>query len=213
MKKEKSVFETLSAINVNDKVEKKNTLTYLSWAWAWGVVKEEFPDANYKVVDYDGYPYLFDIDLGYMVSTEVTIEGQTIPMHLPVMDNSNKAMKNHSYEYKTRYGVKDVEKASMFDINSAIMRCLVKNLAMFGLGHYIYAGEDLPSQEQKEAAKPKVYTLEIGDGNWQKVLKYVVENKRLGITKIVKNLGVKYDITPEVKTELRKAINHGKGVK
>ena len=67
--------------------------------------------------------------------------------------------------------------------------------------------------KNKEAAKPKVYTLEIGDNNWQKVLKYVVENKRLGITKIVKNLSIKYDITPEVKTELRKAINHGKGVK
>ena len=59
MKKEKSVFETLSAINVNDKVEKKNNLTYLSWAWAWGVVKENYPDANYKVVDYEGYPYLY----------------------------------------------------------------------------------------------------------------------------------------------------------
>ena len=209
MKKEKTTFETLSAINVNDKVEKKNTLTYLSWAWAWGIVKQYYPQASYVVTEYDGIPYLYDPNLGYMVSTCVTINEETIPMHLPVMDNSNKAMKDNPYEYKTRYGVKTCESATMFDINTAIMRCLVKNLAMFGLGHYIYAGEDLPSAEKEESLKPKIYTLDIGDMNWQKVLHYVVENKKLGLTKIVKNLSVKYDITPEIKTELKKAMSDG----
>mgnify|MGYP003147183753 FL=1 len=209
----KSVFETLSAINVNDKVEKKNNLTYLSWAWAWGVVKETYPSANYSVDDYEGKPYLFDEDLGYMVSTKVTIEGETIPMHLPVMDNTNKAMKNKAYEYTTRYGTKSVAQASMFDINTAIMRCLTKNLAMFGLGHYIYAGEDLPTQEKIEALKPKIYTLDVGDTNWKKVVQYVSDNKKLGITAIVKNLSIKYKVTPEIKTELRKVINHNKHVK
>ena len=70
-------------------------------------------------------------------------------MWLPVMDSKNKAMKDTPYEYKTRFGNKSVEQASMFDVNTAIMRCLVKNIAMFGLGLYIYAGEDLP-QEAKE---------------------------------------------------------------
>lgn len=70
-------------------------------------------------------------------------------MWLPVMDSKNKAMKDNPYEYKTRFGNKFVEQASMFDVNTAIMRCLVKNIAMFGLGLYIYAGEDLP-QEAKE---------------------------------------------------------------
>jgi hypothetical protein len=65
-------------------------------------------------------------------------------MWLPVMDGANKAMKAEAYTYTTKYGEKDVEPASMFDINKTIMRCLVKNLAMFGLGLYIYAGEDLP---------------------------------------------------------------------
>lgn len=213
MKKEKTTFETLSAINVNDKVEKKNNLTYLSWAWAWGIVKTYYPDASYMVTEYDGRPYLYDPDLGYMVSTCVTINNETIPMHLPVMDNSNKAMKDRPYDYKTRYGVKTCESATMFDINTAIMRCLVKNLAMFGLGHYIYAGEDLPSSEKKELVKHKHYTLDIGDGNWEKVLHYVSENKQLGITKIVKNLSVKYKVTPEVKNELKKVISNGKRVK
>lgn len=212
MEKKKSVFEILSAINVNDKVEQKNNLTYLSWAWAWGVVKENYPSANYSVDSYEGKPYLFDQDLGYMVSTKVTIEGETIPMHLPVMDNMNKAMKNKAYEVTTRYGTKSVAQASMFDINSAIMRCLTKNLALFGLGHYIYANEDVPQQEKKESLKPQIYTLDIGDDNWKKVVQYVSDNKKLGITAIVKNLSVKYKVSSDVKTELRKVINHNKHV-
>lgn len=148
----KSVFETLSAINCNDHTEQKNGLTYLSWAWAWGIVKSYYPSANYEVVEYGsseevGYvsrPYLHDPNLGYLVTTKVTIDGETIPMSLPVMDGANKAQKHMAYTFKTKYGEKSVEAATMFDINTAIMRCLTKNLAMFGLGHYIYAGEDLP---------------------------------------------------------------------
>lgn len=140
----KSVFETLSAINCNDHTEQKNGLTYLSWAWAWGIVKSYYPSANYEVVEYGSRPYLHDANLGYLVTTKVSIDGETIPMSLPVMDGANKAQKHMAYSYKTKYGEKSVEAATMFDINTAIMRCLTKNLAMFGLGHYIYAGEDLP---------------------------------------------------------------------
>ena len=76
--------------------------------------------------------------------------------------------------YTTRYGEKTVEAASMFDINKTIMRCLTKNLAMFGLGHYIYAGEDIPeSKPQVVEAKP----LKVGDANWVNILKYIGENK------------------------------------
>ena len=148
-KETKSVFETLSAINVNDKVEKKSGLTYLSWAWAWAEVKKSYPDATYLVVrDPNTFlPYFHDAALGYMVMTQVTIQGQTLEMWLPVMDGANKAMKHEAYTYSTRYGDKSVEQASMFDINKTLMRCLVKNLAMFGLGHYIFAGEDLPSED------------------------------------------------------------------
>ena len=142
MEKTKSTWEVLSAINCNNHTEQKNGLTYLSWAWAWGIVKTNFPDANYRVRQYDGKPYLFDENLGYLVTTEVTINGETIEMSLPVMDGANKAQKNVAYTYG-KYN-KTCEAATMFDINTAIMRCLTKNLAMFGLGHYIYAGEDLP---------------------------------------------------------------------
>jgi len=232
-KTEKSVFETLSAINVNDKVEQKNGLTYLSWAWAWAEVKKNYPSATYKVVkdEATNMPFVYDVNMGYMCSTEVTIKGETLEMWLPVMDGANKAMKLESYEYTTRYGKKTCQGATMFDINKTIMRCLVKNLAMFGLGHYIYAGEDLPQDDKSVAEKlatPKTATkkvepkktatkkaepkkttiikLDIGDDNWEKVLKYVAANKELGLKKIGENLLTKYSMTAKVKKEIAKAL-------
>lgn len=151
-----SVFETLFQKNVNDNVEKKKTgkteLSYLSWSWAWAEVKKLFPDARYEIVKFQSangnlLPYLYDEKTGYMVFTNVTIDNLTHEMWLPVMDGANKAMKGEEYTYSTRYnGEKTVEPASMFDVNKTIMRCLVKNLAMFGLGLYIYSGEDLPEE-------------------------------------------------------------------
>ena len=151
--KTNTVFKTLSAIDCRDKTEKKNGLTYLSWSWAWGIVKENYPSANYEITMWDGKPYLYDEALGYLVQTTVSIDGEKISMQLPVMDGANKAQKAQKYTYKTKYGEKEVEAATMFDINTAIMRCLTKNLAMFGLGHYIYAGEDMP--ESVEEQQPK----------------------------------------------------------
>lgn len=140
------VFETLNNVNVNGHTEKKGNLTYLSWAWAWAEVKKAFPSAHYEIWKDDrNLPYVYDPEVGYMVYTKVAIMGQEHEMWLPVMDSHNRAMKT----------------ATMTDINKAIMRCLTKNLAMFGLGLYIYAGEDLPEEENKEkleqekkAAKP-----------------------------------------------------------
>ena len=168
-----AVFEELNAINVNDKTEKKKSggteLTYLSWTWAWAEVKKRYPDAHYEIMMHDGLPYVYDENTGYMVFTTVTIDGISHMMWLPVMDGANKAMKNKPYTYSTKYnGEKTVEAATMFDVNKTIMRCLVKNLAMFGLGLYIYAGEDLPeseAEEQKtaqEVAKKKLEKIDAG---------------------------------------------------
>lgn len=175
-----SVFDTLSGVNVNEHTEKKKTggveLTYLSWPWAWAEIKKRYPDAHYTVwKDEKGRPYSFDPETGYMVYTSVEINGIAHEMWLPVMDGANKAMKAEPYEYavknpyfkyaklredgkyydkygneQTEYNTKSVDAASMFDINKTIMRCLVKNLAMFGLGLYIYAGEDLPEGEEPQ---------------------------------------------------------------
>lgn len=169
-----SVYNRLSQIDVNEKTEQKNGLTYLSWAWAFAEIFKRFPDASYEVKDHvNTYvvhaentplayqvvePFLFNYHLGYLVTTSVTIEGVTKTMQLPVMDGANKAQKHENYTYKGWEYVsvpgqqkkqrKQVDKlaeaATMFDINTTIMRCLVKNFAMHGLGAYIYAGEDLP---------------------------------------------------------------------
>ncbi|WP_366533533.1 DUF1071 domain-containing protein (plasmid) [Carnobacterium maltaromaticum] len=150
------MFNTLYAIDVNQVSEKKNKLTYLSWAWAWAEVSKRSSSISYEIErnKETGLPYLYDEKTGYMVFTKVTIEGVTHEMWLPVMDSSNKAMRADSYTYKVKeykdkkwtggYEDRHVEGATMFDINKTIMRCLVKNLAMFGLGLYIFAGEDMP---------------------------------------------------------------------
>lgn len=138
-------FQELYSLNVNEHVEQKQGLSYLSWAYAWAEFKKIYHDATYEVKkDESGRCYFGDEQIGYMVYTSVTAGGLTYEMWLPVMDNNNKAMKLNAYTYSTRGGEKSVEAVSMFDINKAVMRCLVKNLAMFGLGLYIYAGEDLP---------------------------------------------------------------------
>ena len=143
-------FKLLYEVNCNDKTEKKNGLTYLSWAWAWAEFKKRFPTATYEIKKFDGLPYLVDSATGIIVYTSVTVNDLTHEMWLPVMDGANKAMKLEQYQYnvwnrfKNQWETKTVEAATMFDINKTIMRCLTKNLAMFGLGLYIYAGEDLP---------------------------------------------------------------------
>ena len=151
-------FIKLNSIDCSNKVEKKNGLSYLSWAWAWAELMKIYPNATYKIKKFgeEQLPYVYDENTGYMVFTEMTIDGITHEMWLPVMDGANKAMKNKSYTYKTKFGEKYVEPADMFDINKTIMRCLVKNIAMFGLGLYIYAGEDLPESESEISKAPKV---------------------------------------------------------
>lgn len=141
----KEKFVELYSKDVNKYTEKKNGLVYLSWAYAWAEFKKIYPDATYTIAkDENGRCYFGDEDIGYMVYTSVTAGGLTYEMWLPVMDNNNKSLKLKPYTFTTRSGDRTVEAVTMFDINKAVMRCLVKNLAMFGLGLYIYAGEDLP---------------------------------------------------------------------
>ena len=150
-----NTFEALYPINVNDKTETKEGLTYLSWAWAWAAIKAIYPEANYNIKKFDNnLPYVYDENTGYMVFTDVTIDGLTHEMWLPVMDSHNRAMKSEPYTITTKYGKEiRVEAATMFDINKTIMRCLVKNLAVFGLGLYIYAGQDLPDVDMSDDEK------------------------------------------------------------
>lgn len=156
--KTKSVFDHLNCIDVSEYVKSKNKLKYLTWSWAWAKLMKKFPNATYKIKTFENnLPYVFGKDTGYMVFTSVTINGITRDMWLPVMNGANKSMTDHEYTYiGTGYEhgkkidiKKKVEKATMFDINKTIMRCLTKNIAMFGLGLYIYSGEDMPEDDNE----------------------------------------------------------------
>lgn len=147
------MFNALSNLDLSDKCEKRESLTYLSWANAWSEFKSAYPSATYRILkNENGLPYFSDPNLGIMVFTEVTVDDVTHQMWLPVMDSKNKAMKLEPYTYsvwnnfKKAFEEKTVQGASMFDINKTLMRCLVKNLAMFGLGLYIFQGDDLPEK-------------------------------------------------------------------
>ena len=147
------MFNALSNLDLSDKCEKRESLTYLSWANAWSEFKSAYPSATYRILkNENGLPYFSDPNLGIMVFTEVTVDDVTHQMWLPVMDSKNKAMKLEPYTYsvwnnfKKAFEEKTVQAASMFDINKTLMRCLVKNLAMFGLGLYIFQGDDLPEK-------------------------------------------------------------------
>jgi hypothetical protein len=130
-----SVFATLNAINVNEHTEQKNGLTYLSWAWAWQMVKKNYPASYYTIYETaDGRPY-FDDGRTCWVKTGVTIEGLEHIEYLPIMDYNNRSI--------------PVEKVTSMDMNKAIQRSLTKAAARHGLGLYIYAGEDLPDAEQQ----------------------------------------------------------------
>lgn len=130
-------FSKLNSINCNDKTEKKNGLTYLAWAYAWGEVKKLFPDATYTIYENaQGWFYHTDGNTCW-VKTGVTINGIEHIEYLPVMDFKNRSI--------------PVEQVTSFDVNKAIQRSLTKAVARHGLGLYIYAGEDLPDEgEQQE---------------------------------------------------------------
>lgn len=139
-------FQTLNAINVNDKTEKKNGLTYLSWAWAWGEVKKLFPESTYTIYENkDGWNYHTDGRTAW-VKTGVTVNGVEHIEELPVMDFKNKSI--------------PLESITSFDVNKAIQRSLTKAVARHGLGLYIYAGEDLPEEEKKD--EPPIYCADCG---------------------------------------------------
>lgn len=154
---EKSIFATLNSVNCNEHTEKKNGLTYLSWAWAWAEVKKRYPTANYTIYENaDGWNYFTDGRTCW-VKTGVTIDGLEHIEYLPVMDYRNSSI--------------PLDKVTSFDVNKAIQRSLTKAAARHGLGLYIYAGEDLPEDTPK--GKP-----DISDGqpNFQAAVDYCRQN-------------------------------------
>lgn len=221
------IFKTLREINVVGHVEQKNGLNYLSWAWAWDEVMKVYPTAIYEIERFDNRPYLYDEKTGYMVFTRMNIKGIEREMWLPVMDSNNKAMLDHTYKYKVKdyktggYKEKEVEPATMFDINKTIMRCLVKNLAMYGLGLALYSGEDLPEEELTEEQlkeRAKKYIFAKGKKEGQTILQVYEDDPKYlqwcldnGKNEDIKNYielitDLKRTIVPETEEEQTKRL-------
>jgi hypothetical protein len=198
-----SVFETLNKINVNDKTEKKNGLTYLSWAWAWGEAKKQYPEASYTIYENnEGWNYFTDGKTCW-VKTGVTIEGLEHIEYLPVMDYRNKSI--------------TVDNVTSFDVNKAIQRSLTKALARHGLGLYIYAGEDLPDGEEepkvnetmiKAIKEATTKYAEIRNGDADELLKYFLSKYKV---KSIEELT--YTQGALIGKELNLKIERNKGVK
>jgi hypothetical protein len=130
-------IEALLKTNVNDHVEKKNGLSYLSWAWAWAEALKADPTASYKVEMFDGKCFM-DVNGTAMVFVTVTMFNKPMTCQLPVMDYRNKA----------------IPKPDAFAVNTAIMRCMTKALALHGLGLYLYSGEDVPEEGKSVVITP-----------------------------------------------------------
>lgn len=165
MDNKKSVFETLNSINCNEHVEKKNGLSYLSWAWAWAEVKKAFPGATYTIYENpQGWNYFSDGNTCW-VKTGVTIEGIEHIEELPVMDYKNRSI--------------PLGNVTSYDINKSIQRSLTKACARHGLGLYIYAGEDLPEGEsvQVSSPSPKKY-IPVGEKTYWKIIAAYAQGKK-----------------------------------
>jgi len=160
-------FKTLSSINVSDHIEKKGEFAYLSWPFAVAQLRLADPQACWEIKRFNGLPYL-GTDLGFFVEVAVTVQGITLSQIHPVLDGRNRPILS----------------PSSFDINTSIQRCLVKAIALHGLGLYIYAGEDLPDGESRkeetvdgQVTKPKatVSTLPVPNAASAAQRRYIVK--------------------------------------
>ena len=194
-------FTKLNDVNVNDKTEKKGNLTYLSWAWAWGEVKKQFPDATYTVYENkDGWIYHTDGKTCW-VKTGVTVNGIEHIEYLPVMDFKNNSI--------------PLEKVTSYEVNKTIQRSLTKACARHGLGLYIYAGEDLPECEDKPEEKPAEKPAENPapvkiklTPMWVSELEALIARADVDMTVILNGFGVESldDITEKQAISLKKSL-------
>lgn len=187
-----SLFEKLNAVNVNDNTEKKNGLTYLSWAWAWAEVKKVVPNAQYTIyereTEYGPVNYFTDGRTCW-VKTGITLDGLEHIEELPVMDFRNQSI--------------SLDKVTSMDVNKAIQRSLTKACARHGLGLYIYAGEDLPEEERdrKEEEKEKKVAAAV-ERSKANTLNIPPDQTRTPVTEASRQLA-----TAEQKAILRDMVN------
>jgi len=203
--KKKSVFETLSAIDVTPYVEKKGGLDYLSWAVAWGILKQMYPKATRKIYEHEhtGLNFFSDGQTAY-VKVGISVEGEEHIDMLPVMDYRNKSI--------------SIDKMTSFDVNKTIQRATAKAIAMHGLSISLWwkNAEDLSeikSTDTKEAPKKvspktpkKVVLQDIPKEKMEEMLNYVAKNKHLGFKQIVANIETRYNVNKEQEKIIKKEI-------
>ncbi len=191
----KSTFKTLAALNVKDRVEKKGRFDYLSWAYAWAMIKDKYPDANRKVYEseHTGLNYFTDGSTGY-VKVGVTINNVEHVDYLPIMNHSNQSL--------------SIDKITSFAVNKTIQRSTVKAIAMHGLGLSLWAGEDLVgiSEEAPAVKATKKPILKKTSEKWDDVVNYVKSNNSKPLSTIIKTLETRYTIPATIKKELGKYV-------
>ena len=192
----KNSYTTLSTLPIKDKVERKGKLDYISWANAWHMLKSNYPNAQRKIYESQSTElnYFTDGNTAY-VKVGIEVDGLEHIDYLPIMDFRNNSIA--------------LDKVTSMDVNKAIQRSTAKAIAMHGLGLSLWTGEDVPemvTEKPTKIAKDSKISLEVGDGNWAKVMKYISANKGIGLSEIVKNLETKYKIKVSVKKEIEKAM-------
>jgi hypothetical protein len=192
--KMESVYNSLKAIDVRPKAEKKGRADYLSWAHAWDMLKSMYPQAQRIIYEseHTGLNYFTDGKTAYVKVGIVVNDLEHIDM-LCVMDHRNKSI--------------PIDKICSFEVNKTIQRATAKAIAMHGLGLSLWTGEDIPTPTSEAKDTPsnepkKKIALKVDDENWAKVLGYVVANKEKGIDALLKELRTKYSVSASVKKEL-----------
>lgn len=194
--------EALLKLNVNEHIEKKNGLSYLSWAWAWAEALKADPNATYRTELFEGKPFV-DINGTAMVFVTVTMFGKPMTCQLPVMDYRNKA----------------IPKPDAFAVNTAIMRCMTKALSLHGLGLYIYAGEDIP-EEPKVTPRANAGALVPDDEKEflqemaQQITSLVADGDSVGALNMVRAAGLEAEqhtyLWDQLDSKVRSAIKKAK---
>ena len=191
----KSVYSTLSQTSVREKIERKGTLDYLSWANAWHMLKTAYPNAQRKVYEHEhtGFNYFTDGRTAY-VKVGIIVNDLEHIDYLPVMDFRNNAL--------------PIDKVTATDVNKTIQRSTAKAIAMHGLGLSLWTGEDVPVIVDVAQATQESSLIELtkGSENWDKVAQYITLNKQIGLDKIIQQLSTKYTISAAVNKEIAKLL-------
>ena len=146
-----NVWNTLSAIDCSKHVEKKNGFTYLSWAWAWSILKQHYPTAQYTKhlfqVNGNNLPYMMDAEGNAYVTVTIKIMPENNAESITALESATEIMPvlNHAN--------RPIKNPNSFEVNASLQRCMVKAIAALGLGCYIYAGEDMPMESPTAMAE------------------------------------------------------------